>query len=200
MAKLLGKEIDKKNLMLLISIPAIVGLGSIIVLSILDVMTSDQAPVPPPQVGRRFIVSTYPRTIPSEVFWLFSLLAFIGIVPFTYYFISKKLEDKIDKNMKLLSKVVSKNSNSGNNNSKDADYRNIFLKFLNFNERKVLEKLIEGKGRELQAKISRMDGMNKLKTHRAVRDLERKGIIKTEIFGKTKLIILTKDIKDAFIS
>src|SRR5437899_10193101 len=116
MAKLLGKDIDKKNLMLLISIPAIIGLGTIIVLSILDVMASDQAPVPPPQlVGRRFIVSTYPRTIPSEVFWLFSLLAFIGIVPFTYYFISKKLEDKIDKNMKLLSKVVSKNSNSGNN-------------------------------------------------------------------------------------
>jgi len=47
----------------------------------------------------------------------------------------------------------------------------------------------------LQSEISQIEGMNKLKTHRAIRNLELKGVIKTENFGKTKHVILSKDIK-----
>ena len=188
---------NMKELMLWISIPAIIGLTLIIIISVLESVETPSNP--PPLLGRRILGSPYPQTIPNQIFWIFSILSVVGLVPFSYYFISKKLEEKIDNNMKILSKVISKNSNPEGKNSKDADYRNIFLKFLNFNERKVLEKLIEGRGQELQAKISRMEGMNKLRTHRAVKDLERKGIIKTESYGKTRRIILTKDIKDAFV-
>ena len=61
----------------------------------------------------------------------------------------------------------------------------------------AIQKLVEGKGIVLQSEISRMEGMNKLKTHRIIRDMEMKGVIKTENYGKTKRIILSKDIKDS---
>jgi uncharacterized membrane protein len=41
-----------------------------------------------------------------------------------------------------------------------------------------------------------MGGMTKLKTHRAVKELERKGVIKLEQYGKTNRILLRDDIKD----
>jgi len=66
-------------------------------------------------------------------------------------------------------------------------------------ERKVVETLIGKKGEILQSEISRIEGMTKLKTHRAVRDLERKGIIKRESYGKTHRIILSKDIKELIL-
>ena len=58
--------------------------------------------------------------------------------------------------------------------------------------------LIENNGKVLQAEINRIEGMTKLKTHRTVKDMERKGIIKRESFGKTNRIILSDDIKDLF--
>ena len=73
------------------------------------------------------------------------------------------------------------------------------MKFLNLKEKKVLEKLIEKKGEVLQSEINLMEGMTKLKTHRAVKDLERKNIIKTETYGKTNRIILLEDIKELMI-
>ena len=66
-------------------------------------------------------------------------------------------------------------------------------------ERKVVERLIEKKGDVLQSEISKMEGMNKLKTHRAVIDLERKGIIKRESYGKTHHITLSKDVKELIL-
>lgn len=60
------------------------------------------------------------------------------------------------------------------------------------------KKMIENDGKILQSKISRIEGMTKLKTHRAVKDLEIKGIVKKEAHGKTNRIILKKDIKDIF--
>ena len=72
--------------------------------------------------------------------------------------------------------------------------KEIIFRFLNLNERKVIKKLVESKGTVLQSEINLMEGMTKLKTHRAVRDLERKSIIKTEAYGKTNRIFLSKEI------
>lgn len=97
--------------------------------------------------------------------------------------------------MKVMLKIFNKNKikNSVEIN-KDA-----ILKLLNFNERKVLEKLIDKKGEVLQSEISRMKEMNKLKTHRAIKNLEMKGVVKVEDYGKTKRIILTKDVKNIML-
>ena len=101
-------------------------------------------------------------------------------------------------NLNPLLKLIDK-KNSGSKTSIKKVEHNTILKFLNASERKILEKLIENKGTTLQLEISRMPGMNKLKTHRAIKDLERKGIIKTESHGKTNLIILDNDIRDTIL-
>jgi len=137
------------------------------------------------------------RMIPNYVWWFSLILMIIIIVPISYYIISKRLEEKMEKNLNVITKMVDHKVKSGikkedfkiNNNSS-------ILKLLNANEKKVVEKIIENKGSALQSELSRMEGMTKLKTHRAVKELERKGIVKLEQYGKTNRIILAKDIKD----
>lgn len=95
--------------------------------------------------------------------------------------------------MRVLSKFIGKNVDKQKNTS--LVDKESFLKFLNTNERRILEKLLEGKGGILQSEISKIDNMTKLKTHRAVKNLEQKRIIKTQPHGKTKKIFLTEEIK-----
>lgn len=98
--------------------------------------------------------------------------------------------------MKIISKIINKGNSISKETPKKITEKNIILKFLNKSEKKVLEKLIENRGTVLQSEISRMEGMTTLKTHRTVKDMERKGIVKIEAHGKTNRIILMKDIKD----
>jgi predicted transcriptional regulator len=125
-----------------------------------------------------------------------SVLLIVAIIPISYYFISQSLEKKLENNMIVISKLIKKNNSVSTKSPTEIGDKNIILKFLNPSERKVIERLIETKGNVLQSEISRIEGMTKLKTHRAVKDLERKGIIKRESYGKTHRIILSKDIKD----
>ena len=122
------------------------------------------------------------------------LLLIIAIIPLSYYFISKKMENNMKAVMKLIGKSGYKADNGSSIINKEA-----VLKLLNFNERKVIERLIKKKGEVLQSEISGMDGMDKLKTHRAIRNLEQKGVIETESAGKTRRIILSKDIRDIML-
>ena len=128
--------------------------------------------------------------------WLSPLLLIIAIVPVSYYLISRKLEN----NMKVILKLIDKSNVNGGNNTKNvtlgSNNKNTILKLLNFNERKILEKLIDERGEALQSELSQMEGMNKLKAHRAIRNLELRGVIKTENYGKTRRVLLSKDIKN----
>jgi predicted transcriptional regulator len=133
------------------------------------------------------------RRIPIHNLWISPILLVVGIVPLSYYLIMKRVEENTERTMKVISKLMGNMKSNPTKPSKTND-KNIILKFLNFNERKVLEKLIEKKGEVLQSEISRIEGMDKLKTHRAIRNLELKGIIKAENYGKTKRIVLSKDI------
>jgi predicted transcriptional regulator len=138
-----------------------------------------------------------PRMIPNYLLWLSMILMIIIIVPISYYFVSKKLEEKMEKNLNAITKLMYHKTTSSPKEEKIklTNNKNI-LKLLNPNEKKVVEKIIENKGDVLQSEISRMESMTKLKTHRAVKELERKGIIKLEQHGKTNKIILSEDIKD----
>jgi len=138
-----------------------------------------------------------PMMIPPYLLWLSLILMVFVIVPISYYFISKKLEEKMEKNLNAITKLVDHRIKSGSKkeNSKTNNNGSI-LKLLNLNEKKVVEKIIENNGSALQSEIGRMDGMTKLKVHRAVKELEGKGIVKLEQYGKTNRIILAKDIKD----
>lgn len=75
----------------------------------------------------------------------------------------------------------------------------LILKFLNDDEKKVVQKLIENNGKALQAEITRLGGMSKLRVHRAVRKLLSKNIIEIEKFGKTNVIRFPKDIEEGLL-
>lgn len=149
-----------------------------------------------PMIGGEFRQIPHPVPIPIQYrVFLSPLFLIVAIIPISYYFISRKLE----KNMKIMLKLISKSGVNGNNLKPDYSERvnkNTILKLLNFNERKVLEKLIDERGEALQSELSQMEGMNKLKAHRAIRNLELRGVIKTENYGKTRRVLLSKDIKN----
>ena len=135
--------------------------------------------------------------IPNYVWWISLILMIVIIVPISYYNVSKRLEEKMEKNLNVITKMVDHRIKSGSKKENLKPNNNgSILKLFNLNEKRVIEKLIETKGSALQSEIGRMDGMTKLKVHRAVKELERKGIVKLEQYGKTNRIILAKDIKD----
>ncbi|MFA5930681.1 MAG: winged helix-turn-helix transcriptional regulator [archaeon] len=133
------------------------------------------------------------EAIPNYFFLIFGIILIIAVIPISNYFSSKKMTEKLDKNMAVLSKIIDKKRASP---SKDFKDREVILRFLDFNERKILEKLFETNGSTTQSEISRMEDMTKLRAHRAVKDLELKGIIKTQPYGKTNRIFLTREIKE----
>lgn len=70
------------------------------------------------------------------------------------------------------------------------------LSFLDPLQRAAVEKLIESGGKCRQMELTHLPGLNKVKTHRVLNDLERKGVIKREKYGKTNIIALDKRIQD----
>lgn len=182
----------KRELFLITSLIAIISFLIIFYFNVVEV--AEQSSLIIDRVGQG-----PPMPIPINYrMWLSPLLLIVAVIPISYYFISQRLESKLEKNMKVMLKLVGRN-NIKEKNTKEIINKDAILKFLNFNERKVLEKLIKKKGEVLQSEISNMDGMNKLKTHRAIKNLEMKGVITTENKGKTKQIILSKDIKNILL-
>ncbi len=73
----------------------------------------------------------------------------------------------------------------------------LILNFLNVNERNVIEKIIGSGGKCQQVELSRLPGLSKVKTHRILNEMERKGIIRRERYGKINMIVLDKKLKEA---
>lgn len=141
--------------------------------------------------------------IPVHSMLLSSALLVAAVVASSYYLLSESLEQKLEMKFNVISKLVKGGRASAERARGDAgpsrmDDTGIMLKFLNPNERRVVGFLIGKKREVLQSELSRIDGMNKLKTHRAIKDLERKGIIVRESVGKTNRVTLTADVKKLF--
>ena len=86
---------------------------------------------------------------------------------------------------------------SGNIVKKDLSLKKntrIILNFLNRDERNLIELLLEQQGKAAQYELSHLPNLNKVKTHRILLNLEQKGIIKKEKFGKINKIVLNKDL------
>jgi predicted transcriptional regulator len=180
---------DKKIKILAISIISAIIVSLIIVFSIPEIT------IFPNPLGNHLC----PKMVPNYILWISNILMIIIIIPISYYFISRRLEKKLEKNIEVLFKLIKKQNNSVNSKTKiENGDTNLILRFLNPNERKVVEKLIENKGNAFQSEITRMQGMTKLKTHRAVKELELKGIIKIQKDGMTNKITLSDDVKELF--
>jgi len=100
----------------------------------------------------------------------------IGVVVF--FFMSAKLDNR----KKELTKVT------------DA-----LVQFLSKDERLVVQKLLDNDGKILQAEVSRLEGLGKVKSHRVIQRLIDRGVIEKENFGKTNIIKLNKAVKEALL-
>lgn len=96
----------------------------------------------------------------------------------TYYLMSSKVEEK----------EVSLKKNTGT-----------ILRFLSDDERKLVNLLLENNGRILQAEVTRLPGMTKVKSHRVVQKLLDKGVIEKEKLGKTNIVKLPSEIKQGLL-
>ena len=74
--------------------------------------------------------------------------------------------------------------------------REVALRFLEGDERKVVEVLLEANGSILQKDISRMTGFSRVKTHRVLVRLIRRGVVTAEKYYNTNKIILSDAILD----
>ena len=108
-------------------------------------------------------------------YYLLPFMSFIGVFvgTFIYY---------------IMSEEVNKKNKSLKNNTK------IILNFLSNDEKSIIEKLIKANGEIPQYELTYLPGLNKVKTHRILENLLKKGIIKKEKYGKINKIILDKDI------
>ena len=104
-------------------------------------------------------------------------------------------------NIKLISQIVNTNSDTDQSEMKNVENscKTVLLKFLNYNENRIVKKLIENNGSVLQSEISRLPNMGKVKAHRVLKDMEIKGIISIEKYGKTNRINLSEDVRNLFL-
>jgi len=147
-----------------------------------------------------FGISVYPfsqescgcqEIIPDHFYLLFGILLILASIPITYYYISKKMESKLNEHVESLLKIMNKNQKNKNNFSGEQN----ILKFLNPIEQRIVKIVLKNNGEMLQSQISKTEDMTKLKVHRTVKSLEQKKIIEIKHYGKTNKISLTSYFK-----
>jgi uncharacterized membrane protein len=112
--------------------------------------------------------------------WALPLIISIAVIAGAgiYYFMAGKMEKKVE--------VVKNNTE-------------ILLKFLNPDERKLVNLLIENDGKVIQAELTRLPGMSKVKSHRVVQKLIDRGVIEKETLGKTNIVRFSEEIKQGLL-
>jgi len=138
--------------------------------------------------------------IPTYIISISGIILIVALIPLFYYIIYSGLEKNYEKNMEILSKTIGNNQNITNEATSKSDFTKIILNFLTYNEKKVINKIIENKGSILQSEISRMESMGKVKTHRIIKELERKGIVIVEKYGNTNRINISEKLKKILIN
>ncbi len=112
-----------------------------------------------------------------QSFYLFPFIAFVGLLIGTvvYYIMSDKVIQQ-GKSLKKNTKII--------------------LNFLTGPEKKVIETLMDHGGTVQQYELSHLPNLNKVKTHRILRNLEQKGLIHKEKLGKINKVVLNKELYD----
>ncbi|HLC68485.1 MAG TPA: hypothetical protein VJH24_01485 [Candidatus Bilamarchaeaceae archaeon] len=115
------------------------------------------------------------------LFNLLPILSTFGVVVGmgAYYIMSQKIETK-EETIKKSGEVI--------------------LRFLDSDEKKVVSRLLGNHGKVLQAEITRMDGMSKVKSHRVVKRMLKKGVIEVEGFGKTNIVKLPQELWESLVN
>ena len=124
-----------------------------------------------------------------------NIFLIIGFFTISLYVIYCVFEFYLNKNLKIITNVINKKNDRNENVNSPLNINSIFINLLNLNEKGIVKRLIEKNGIMLQSEIGRMDTMNRVKAHRIVKDLERKGIVIIEQNGNTNLIRLSEEVK-----
>lgn len=66
-------------------------------------------------------------------------------------------------------------------------------------ESKILGKLVAEGGRVTQSEVSRIEGMGKVKAHRILAKLEKRGIVASEKYGKTNMVKISDKYRKLFL-
>ncbi len=115
----------------------------------------------------------------NEVSLILVLLSLFGmfIGSLTYYFISEKYQKKIDR----IHKDV-----------------NLTLRFLEGEERAIVNSIIDRKGKINQSDLVKDTGLSRVKISRSLMRLEQKDIIKKSKNGMTNIVEMNKNLKRIF--
>jgi len=141
--------------------------------------------------------------------WLIVIVVIIALVIISYVFITRNMKKHIENNRKIMQEMLSnKQVNhveqsvdqvNGSDNALEKKYQKTLLKFLNYNENRVMKTLLEHNGTVNQSEISRLPNMGKVKASRILRDMKQKEIITVESHGKINKIHLSDDLKSIFL-
>ncbi len=77
------------------------------------------------------------------------------------------------------------------------DRKKAFLSMLEPTESKIVGKIVDRGGEALQAELSRIEGVGKVKAHRVIDRLVARGLLEKESAGKTNSVRIKKEIMDA---
>ncbi len=152
----------------------------------LGVLQNQQLPPPRPESP----VLTAPL---SEIMLIF------GIITITIYGMYCGFEHNFEKNFKIISNVAQDDTIEAVEHTSTLNMNSVILNLLNANEKKIVKKLMIQNGASFQSEINMMENMGKVKTHRTIRDLARKGIVSVEKMDNTNLISLAKDFRKIFL-
>ncbi len=73
---------------------------------------------------------------------------------------------------------------------------NLLLKFLSEDEREAVRLILERKGAIYQAEVAALDGMGKVRAHRLIERLRRRGVVNVRKMGKINLIQMPSELLD----
>jgi uncharacterized membrane protein len=119
----------------------------------------------------------YEKQTQTPFYYFIPIFSFFGIAvgALIYYILTGDLEKK-DKAIKYNTDVI--------------------LKLLQIDERKAITKIVENNGKISQSEITYMEGFTKVKAHRVVESLVKKGIVSKESLGKMRLIKMHDEFYD----
>jgi len=141
--------------------------------------------------------------------WLIVIVVIIALVIISYVLITRNMKKHIENNRKIMEEMLAaKQINhveqsvdrvNSSDNALEKMVQKTLLKFLNYNENRVMKTLLEHNGTVNQSEISRLPNMGKVKASRILRDMKQKEIITVESHGKINKIHLSDDLKSIFL-
>ncbi len=72
----------------------------------------------------------------------------------------------------------------------------VLLDFLDFDEKKIIEKLLEENGKARRYELIHLTQLNKVRAHRAIKKLAAKNVVEVEKIGKVNTVKLKSEIQE----